>query len=256
MAAHKTHVSESKKKVVKELSELMKKKTVMVVSVKGLPAAQFQEIKKNLRPVGKVIVAKSSLVNFALEHAGNPALKELENHVNADCAILFSDDDAFIISGMLADSKTPAKAKAGQIPEEDIYAEAGATELVPGPDITALSAVGLKVKVEGGKLAIQTRTVLCKKGEPISSERAAILAKLNIIPFRIGIEPVAAYSNGKVYANIKINREEFLKDLKNQYARSFAFAVNLAFPTKETLSLILGKAAAHEKAIAMLIKGE
>ncbi len=256
MVEHKTHVSESKKKVVKELVELMKKKTIMVVSVKGLPAAQFQEIKKNFRPKGKVIVAKKSLVDFALEHAGNETLKTLVTHVNADCAMLFSDEDAFIISALLADSKTPAKAKAGQIPEEDIYAEAGGTELVPGPDISALSAVGLKVKVEGGKLAIQARAILCKKGEPISPERAAILAKLNIIPFKIGIEPIAAYSNGKVYANIKINREEFLKDLMNQYARSFAFAVNLSFPTKETLPLILGKAAAHEKAIAMLIKGE
>lgn len=254
MVEHKTHVSEAKKKVVKELADLMKRKTVMVVSVKGLPAAQFQEIKKKLRPVGKVMVAKSSLVNFALEHSGNESLKALEQHVNADCAILFSDEDPFIISGMLADSKTPAKAKAGQIPEEDIYAEAGGTDLIPGPDISALSAVGLKVKVENGKLAIQARAILCKKGEPISPERAAILSKLNIIPFKIGIEPVAAYSNGKVYSGIKINKEEFMKDLLNMYSRSFAFAVNLPWMTKETMPFVLGKAASHEKALQSLIK--
>ncbi len=256
MVEHKTHVSESKKKTVKELAELMKSKTVMVVSIKGLPSAQFQEIKKGLRAKGKILVAKKSLIDFALEHSANKILHELVKYVDADCALLFSEEDAFIISGILADSKTPAKAKAGQIPEEDLWAEAGGTDLIPGPDISALSAVGLKVKVEGGKLAIQQRMVLCKKGEKISAERVAILAKLNIVPFKIGLEPVAAYSNGKVYTGIKINKEEFMKDFKNQYARSFAFAVNLAFPTKETLPLILGKAAAHEKAIAMLIKGE
>jgi len=254
MVEHKTHVSETKKRIVKELVELMKKKTVMVVSIKGLPAAQFQEIKKNLRTVGKIIVAKSSLVNFALEHAGNPILKDLEKNVGADCAILFSDEDPFIISGMLADSKTPAKAKAGQIPEEDIYAEAGGTDLVPGPDISALGAVGLKVKVENGKLAIQSRAILCKKGEPISPERAAILAKLNIIPFKIGIEPIAAYSDGKVYSGIKINKEEFMKDFLSMYSRAFAFSVNLPFVTKETLPFVLGRATSHEKALQSLIK--
>ncbi|VVB80647.1 50S ribosomal protein L10 [uncultured archaeon] len=254
MVAAKTHVSESKKKVVKELTELMKKKTVMIVSIKGLPAAQFQEIKKNLRAVGKIIVAKSTLVNFALEHAGIPALKDLEKNVGADCAILFSDEDAFIISGMLADSKTPAKAKAGQVPEEDIYAEAGGTDLIPGPDISALSAVGLKVKVENGKLAIQARAIVCKKGEPITPERAAILAKLNIIPFKIGIEPVAAFSNGKVYTGIKINKEEFMKDFLSMYSKALAFAVNMPFVTKETLPFVLGKAASHENALKSLIK--
>ncbi len=254
MVEHKTHISDAKKKVVKELAEHLKNKTVMVVSIKGLPAAQFQEIKKGMRDKVKILVAKKSLVDLALDKSGNAALKDLIPHVDADCALLFTNEDAFIISGLLADSKTPAKAKAGQIPEEDIYAEAGGTDLIPGPDISALSAVGLKVKVENGKLAIQARALLCKKGEPISPEKAAILAKLNIIPFRIGIEPVAAYSDGKVYSNIKINREEFLKDFKNMYGRSFAFAVNLPFVSKETLPFVLGKAASHENALKALIK--
>jgi len=254
MTEHKTHVSDAKKRTVKELAELLKNKTVMVVSIKGLPAAQFQEIKKNIRSKGKILVAKKNLVDLALEKSGNPALRELEKYVDADCALLFSEEDAFIISGILSDSKTPAKAKAGQIPEEDIYAEAGGTDLIPGPDISALSAVGLKVKVENGKLAIQARAILCKKGEPISPERAAVLSKLNIVPFKNGIEPIAAFSEGKVYANIKINREEFLKDLKNIFSRSLAFAVNMPFVTKETLTFILGKAASNENALNGLIK--
>ena len=37
----KTHVAEWKKKEVEELKNLMKKKSVIVVSIKNLPAAQF-----------------------------------------------------------------------------------------------------------------------------------------------------------------------------------------------------------------------
>ena len=253
----KTHVSEEKKKIVKDLAELMKKsKTVMIVSIKSLPSAQFQEIKKNLRKIGKIVVAKKSLVDFALEHSGNENLKNLVKYVDADCALLFSKDDAFIISGILTDSKSPAKAKAGQISDENIWVEAGPTSLIPGPDISALSAVGLKVKVENGKLAIVQKAILCKKGEPISSERVAILAKLNIIPFKIGIIPVAAYSDGKVYANIKVDRSVLLNDLKNMFGRSIAFAVSIPYVTKESLPFILGKAVSHENALGKLMKND
>jgi large subunit ribosomal protein L10 len=254
MVEHKTHVSDAKKTTVKELVELMKYKTIMIVSIKGLPSAQFQEIKKKLRANSKVKVAKGNLVKLALEKVGNPALKELEQYVCADCALLFSDEDAFILAGTLNESKSPAKARAGQIAPENIWAEAGGTDLIPGPDISALSAVGLKIKVENGKLAIQQRAIICKQGEPISPERAAILSKLNIIPFKIGIEPVAAYSSGKVYSGIKVNKEEALGILRSMYAKSIAFAVSLPFVTKESLSFILGKAASHEAALQSLIK--
>lgn len=256
MTGKTTHVSEAKKKTVKELANLLKKKTVMVVSIRSLPSAQFQEIKKTIRSTAEIKVAKKSLIDFALEHSGNENLKELVKFVDADCALLFTDDDAFLVSGMLADSKTPSKAKEGQIAIEDIKVEAGPTDLIPGPDISALSAVGLKVKVENGKLAIITGTVLVKKGEAVTSAKAAILAKLNVTPFKIGLEPVAAYSNGKVYSDIKINKEEFMKDLLGKYSRAFAFAVNVPWLTTETMPFVLGKAAAHEKAIAGLIKSD
>lgn len=251
----KTHVSEAKKKRVKELAELLKNsKTVMVLSIKSLPSPQFQEIKKSLRSKGKIVIAKKSLIDFALEHSANENLRELEKYVEADYALLFSDEDAFVISGILSDSKSPAKAKPGQISPEDIYAEAGPTELVPGPDISALSAVGLKVKVENGKLAIQQKAILCRSGEVISPEKAAIMAKLNIIPFKIGVEPIAAYSDGKVYSNIKINKTEFMETMQNMYGKAFAFAVNLAYLNKETLPFVLGKAASHKNALKGLIK--
>jgi len=254
MEKHKPHVSEFKKSTVKQLSELMKYKTIMIVSIKGLPSQQFQEIKKNLRAMAKIKVAKSNLIKLAMEKSGIESIKELEKYVDADCALLFSEEDPFIIAGVLNESKSPSKAKAGQISPENIWAEAGGTDLIPGPDISALSAVGLKIKVEGGKLAIQARAIICKQGEPISPERAAILAKLNIVPFKIGIEPVAAYSDGKVYSGIKVDKEETLGTLKQMYGKALAFAVSLPFVTKESLSFILGKAASHENALKSLIK--
>jgi len=249
-----THVSEEKKQLVRDLAELMNKKTVMLVSIKSLPDALFQSIKKKLRGKAVIKVAKKSLVNFALEHAKNEHLKELEKHVREDSAILFSDDDAFEISGFLSDNKVPAKAKIGQEAPEDIEIKAGPTSLLPGPDISALSGVGLTPKVEAGKIHILKDKILVRKGEAISEEKASVLQKLDITPFEVGLEPLVAFSEGKVYVDIKIDREATLAELVDAYSRGLAFAVELGYPSGETIGYLIGKAGGHESALNGLVK--
>ncbi len=254
MKTSNAHVSEKKKQVVKDIASLLSKKTILICSIKNLKSAQFQDIKKKLRSKGVVKVAKKSLIDFALEHAKNEEFKALVPHITSDYALIFSDEDAFILSGILADNKTPAKAREGQIATEDIWVKAGPTSLAPGPDISALSAVGLQPKVEGGKIAIAKDTKFIKAGEAINSQKVSILAKLEITPFEIGLEPIAAFSNGKVYVGIKIDKKGTLEDLLQKYSKGLAFAVSLNFVTKESLQFILGKAALHENALNALVQ--
>jgi len=250
-----THVSDLKKAKVKELAELMKKKTVMIISIKGLPSAQFQDIKKKLRSKAKVQVVKKSLVDFALDHSGIKELHELVSYVDDSTAMLFSDADAFEISGILANEKSPSKAKAGQIAPRDIEVKAGLTDLLPGPDISSLSAVGLIPKVEKGKIMIVQDKVIVKEGQEISEAQASIMAKLDIIPFEVGIEPVAAFDGEekKVYADIKIDKEGVIAELEDSYGKGLAFAVEISYVCPETLDFILGKAGMEGNAIESLI---
>lgn len=250
----KTHVSEKKKAIVKDLALLLNKKTILVCSIKNLKSAQLQDIKKKIRDFAIVRVAKKSLIDFALEHAQNEEFKALVPHINSDYALIFSDEDAFKLSGILADNKSPAKAREGQEATEEIWVKAGPTSLAPGPDISALSAVGLQPKVEGGKIAIAKDTLFVKPGEKISAEKVSILAKLDITPFEIGLEPIAAFSNGKVYVGIKIDKKGTLSDLIERYSRSLAFAVSISYVNNSTLPFILSKAVAHEGALQSLIK--
>ncbi len=257
-AVQDTHVSEAKKAKVKELAELMKKKTVMVISIKSLPSAQFQDIKKKLRSKAKVQVVKKSLVNFALDHSGIKELNDLVPYVDDSTAMLFSDSDAFEISGILANEKSPAKAKAGQIAPSDIEVKAGPTELIPGPDISALSAVGLIPKVENGKIAVMQDKIIAKEGDTITEALASIMAKLDIIPFEVGIDPIAAFDGDdkKVYADIKIDKEAFLEDFLYDFGRAIPFAVEINYVNDTTLDFILAKAGAHEGIVTRIITGE
>jgi large subunit ribosomal protein L10 len=203
-----------------------------------------------------IMVIKKSLINYALEHAQDAHLKELEKYVQEDSALLFSDDDLFEISAFLSENKSPAKARIGQLAPEDISIDAGPTELIPGPDISALGAVGLKVKVENGKISITEPHILLKKDEEITEAKASILAKLDIEPFKIGLEPVSGFFDGKVYTNVKIDKEATLEELKSFAGKSISFGVSLNYITNDTLSYLLGKAGSHEKALAGLIKEE
>ncbi|NPE27075.1 50S ribosomal protein L10 [Methanococcoides sp. SA1] len=256
MNAPQTHVSEAKIAKVKELAELMKRKTVMVISVKGLPSAQFQDIKKKIRDKASVRVAKKSVIGHALNENKITELEDLVPYVQDSTAMLFSDEDAFELSGILGNEKSPTKAKAGMIAPFDIEVKAGPTELLPGPDISALSAVGLVPKVENGKISVMMDKVILKEGKEVTEAIASIMAKLDIIPFEVGVEPVAAYMDGVVYGDIKIDVEGAVSDLEYSSGRAFALAVDLGIVNDVTLDSVLGKAASEEGILTRVVTGE
>ena len=250
--ARTKEVPEYKLKLVSELAGKMKKsKTILIASTNKLPSSQFHEIKKNLRGKAEIRVARKSAVLRAIDAAMKPGLDELKNHIHADVALFFSELDAFELSGVLSENQSPTKAKAGDISPEDIQVEPGPTDLLPGPAISELSGVGLKVAVEGGKLAIKQPHVIVKKGDAIKSNVASVMGKLGITPMKVGFEPLAAYDskNEKVYSGIKIDKKGFLEIFRSDIARARSFAINLIYVSKDTISSLLGKAAMHEKAL-------
>jgi large subunit ribosomal protein L10 len=250
-------VPEYKLKLVKDLaSEMKKSKTVLIASTKGLPSSQFHDIKKKLRGKADIRVAKKTIILRALEASGKSGLKHLESHIKSDVAIFLSDLDAFELSGLLADSQSSTKAKAGDIPSEDITVEPGPTDLVPGPAISELSGAGLKVAVEGGKLAIKLQHVIAYAGEPIKENVASVMGKLNITPMKVGFEPICAYDSvsDKVYTGIKIDKKGVLEELKSLIGKALGFAIGIKYPTKETVTYFIKKAGLEAAALDKKVK--
>jgi len=254
-----THVPEFKKKTVAELADLIKnKKTILVASIKNIPGRQFQEIVKSLREKAIVKVPKKNLVFRAIEGLKNEELKHLEEKIGDSFALLFSDMDSFALAGELLKSKTPAKAKAGQEAPEDIEIQAGPTDLVPGPAISELGAVGLQVQVENGKLTIKQNKVIVEKGKTISQKAADIMSKLDIKPFSIGFIPLCAFDNEdkKFYAEINIDPEGTLNDLKYAFGKALPFAVEIGYISEDTIKFMIGKAGVQAKRINRILTGE
>jgi ribosomal protein L10 len=90
---HTAHVSKEKKNLVEEIKNLLKeKRTCLIVSIKNIPASQFQEITKKLRGKAIIKVPRKNLIFKALEFSEEEKLRELEPKIKENIALLFSDE--------------------------------------------------------------------------------------------------------------------------------------------------------------------
>jgi large subunit ribosomal protein L10 len=252
-------IPEKKIQLVEDLSKLLKnKKTVLLASIKNIPASQFQNISKSFRGKAIIKVPKKNLIFKALDSAGDEEIKKLKEEIKDNTAIIFSDLDCFELALELIEKKTPAKAKAGQEAPEDIEVPAGPTELLPGPAISELGAVGLQVQIDKGKITIKQPKVIVKEGEAISREAADVMNKLDIKPFNVGFLPLSAFDteSKKLYLDIEIDREEALENLKQRFGKALAFAVEIGYINEDTVKFLLGKAVAQANKINRIMTGE
>jgi large subunit ribosomal protein L10 len=257
--ARENPIPQKKVNLVSELANLIKtKQTVLLASIKNLPASQFQEIGKKLRGKAIVKVPKKNLIFRAIDDSGNDAVMKLKEKIKDSTAVLFSDLDSFELAGELMQNKSPAKAKPGQIAPEDIEIPEGPTELVPGPAISELGALGIKIQIENGKITIKAAKVIAKEGEEISQKAADLMSKLDIKPFSIGYIPLCAFDlkEGKMYTEIKIDREEAVENLKAAHGKALPFAVEVGYPAEDTIKFLIGKAGSHGKVIEQMQPAE
>ncbi|MFH1249247.1 MAG: 50S ribosomal protein L10 [archaeon] len=254
----KANVSPRKKKAFAEIIKLVTtKSTLLISSSQNIPSAQLQKIRSQLKNRATMKVVKKQIMIKALENIEKTkkGISPLKAHISENCILIFSDNSAFELAGILEESRIAKKAKAGQISPRDIEVEAGPTDMPAGPMISELSSVGLKVGVENGKIAIKQASIIVKKDAKISDIVASTLIKLNIMPFNVGLETIAAYDSkeDKVYAAIKINKSGTYENLKSAFSNSRALAFSIVYPAKEIISMIIAKASINAKAIDALV---
>ena len=255
----KNQVPKYKIETTKELAELVKnKKTILIASIKDIPASQFQEIGKKLRGKAIVKVPKKSLMFRAIDFSGEESVKKLKEQIGDSVAVLFSDLDSFELASELESSKSPAKAKPGQEAPEDIEIPAGPTDLIPGPAVSELGALGIQIQIEKGKIHIKNAKIIAKQGSKISEGAAALMSKLDIKPFTIGFIPICAFDTKekKLYLDIKIDREGTIEDLKTAYNKSLGLAVEIGYTSEDTIKFLIGKANVQANKIHRIMTGK
>jgi len=250
------HVAAWKKEVVKELAQAMKTHGVIaVVNLHGIPSAQLQQMRQGMRPKADIIMSRNTLLHIAIDEAAKerPGLEKLKDMVQGQCAIVATDANPFKLFREMESTKTKAPAKPGDIAPEDIEVKAGDTPFKPGPIVGELQKVGIPAGIEGGKIIIKKDKVLVKQGETISAELAAVLPKLEILPMTVGMDLRGAFEDGLLYDKEVLNiPADYYTNMLGLASRSaMALAVEIVYPTPETMPPLLAKA--YREALALSV---
>jgi len=172
------HVSDAKKEAVQKVKDLISEYPLVgVVNMANLPAPQLQRMREKLRDTVVMYMAKKRLIKLVLEDADKEGIQELEPYLKGIPALLFSSENPFKLYSIIQKNKSKAAAKAGQEAPNDITVSAGPTSFAPGPIISELGGLGLKTKVEDGKIHIIKDHVIVKEGEEITAQALDLIVE-------------------------------------------------------------------------------
>ncbi len=254
-AKPKAHASDAKKKEVKEIVKLLKEYPIVgLINIEGLPSAQMQKMKKQLREMMVVRMSKANFIKIAFEQVKeeHKNIEELEKKMTGMPAVIFTRENPFKICTAMNKSKSNVPIKPGQKAPFDLIIPAGPTPFAPGPILSELGGLGIKAGIEGGKVAIKAEKIVAKEGQVIDGKIAGLLAKFGIQPMEIGMNLVAVLENGIILTKdvLTIDEAKTKADIMQLAREALNLAVYTAYPTKETIQLLIAKAYRESNGLA------
>lgn len=256
MAKKTAHVSEEKKKVVREFVKLCKEYPIVgLVNMENLPAQQLSNMRSQLRGKVVILMTKKRLLKIVFEQMKDEkkGIEKLSEHLTGMPALIFTKDNPFALMSTLNKNKSNAPARGGQIAPKDIIVPAGPTPFAPGPIISELGQAGIKAGIEGGKVAVKADSVVARKGEVIKDKVASILTRLGIHPMEVGLDLIAVYEGGTIFTKdvLSIDESKYLVDLKMAHSWAVNLSVFSGYITKDTIKIMIAKAYRDSKAIGI-----
>ena len=247
------HVTEIKRKEVEDIKKLLNEYMVMaILNLEKLPAFNYMKIKTQLKGGAVIKYTKKRLMKIAFDESGDKGLAKLKDKLTGIPALLYTNHDPFKLFQILKKSKSPAAAEVGDIAPDDIIIQAGPTDFTPGPMIGELGALGMKTKVEGGKIHIREDKFLVAAGMEIDAKSAELMGKMKMEPMSIGLNLVATYQNGEILdrAILDIDLDKYFSNIKIAASESIALAIEVGYITLDTVELLIKKAVIGAKNLA------
>jgi len=253
------HVAPYKKQLVENLAmRCAQARVVGIANIHGIPAPQFQAIRKKLSGRATITVAKNNLLRLALLQASEkkPDLVKLSDTIEGQTAVVTADINPFRLFKELEATKTRAPARGGEVAPEDLWVRAGETPFKPGPVVGELQKAGIPAAIERGKVMIRQDKLMVKAGQRIPREVAQQLARLEIFPLVVGLDLRGAYEAGTVFWRdaLEVDDTVVRGQIAQAWREALALALTIAYPTRETIRPLLAKA--HAQALELAVESE
>ncbi len=241
-----SHVADWKKEKVADLENLINSHEIVgIVNLADIPAPQLQTMRKSLSGKAVLRMSRKNFIKIALDNSDKEEVVGLEEYLDGQPAMVFTEMNPFKLFKILEDSKTEAPAKAGSIAPADIVVPAGDTSFPPGPILGELQQAGIPAKIDKGSIVVTDDAVVVEEGEPVPKNVADILTKLEIYPMEVGMDLLAVCEGNTVYTSevLAIDEEETKTSLATAYQNAINLSVFAGIFNSESAPLLIQKAA-------------
>ena len=167
--------------------------------------------------------------------------------------MVFTNDSLPKVRDMILANKVPAPARAGSIAPIDVGIPAGPTGCDPG-QTSFFQVLQVPTKIVKGQIEITTPMNLIKAGDKVGPSEAALLLKLNIMPFSYSMVITSVYDSGSVFGvdildiddnALALRFTEALNklaaiSLQTGYCTQASFAHSMAAAFQTLVSVVLG----------------
>lgn len=227
---------------------------LFVVGVDNVSSNQLHEIRKDLRGECVIYCGKNTQMRRVLrklEEQGKEELAKVREACKLNVALVFTNGDLKTMRDRIQENKMPAQARAGSLAQCDVIIPAGPTSLEP--TMTAfLQALNISSKISKGNIEILNETHLLHVGEKVDASSAALLQKMDIMPFAYGLEVQQVYDQGSLFspAVLDITPEQVVAKFHQGAKNVAAVSIELSMPTAVSVPYSLLMAFSNLLAVA------
>lgn len=232
---------------------------LFVVSANNVGSKQMADIRVSMRGKGEVLMGKNTMMRraFKLFLAENPdhPYAGLVPHIVGNIGFVFTDGDLSEVRDLLVGNVVPAPARVGVNAPVNVFVPPGPTGCDPG-QTAFFQALSIGTKISKGQIEIVNEVHLLKIGDRVEPGHAALLQKLNILPFSYGLKVEVVYENGSLFSPAVLDLSE--EDIANKFCRAAAkvASVSLAVGYPTMVSLRYSVASGFAKLLAFSLATE
>jgi len=208
-------------------------KSILVVGADNVGSNQMHEIRKSCR--GKCVIScgkntQMRRVSRKLEET-RPELDKLRASLKLNVALVFTNESLASMADLLEDNKMPAPAKAGQTAQCGVKLDKGMTSLEP-TQTNFLQALNIGSKITKGMIEIINDVQLFNAGDKVDASQAALLQKMDILPFAYGLVCKAAFEDGTLFSSevLKITDDIIVNKFKSACMNVAAISIECGQP--------------------------
>lgn len=201
---------------------------------------QMQQIRQALRGKAAVLMGKNTRIRkvmqiFLKSNQGHP-IEQLLPFVGGNVGFVFTNGDLGEVREVIESNRVPAPARVGSLAPCNVIVPPGPTGCDPG-QTSFFQVLQIATKITKGQIEITSPVQILKEGDKVGSSEAALLQKLNILPFTYGLKIQTIYDNGSLFDPKVLDLTD--ADLAAKFGAAVrnvaALSLKLGYPTLASL---------------------